>query len=348
MTRNRIFMWLNAAAIGLAVLAATPAAALDKIKVGMLRNPNASFTASEKGFYEKEGIEVEYVFFRSGAELVPALSIGQIDVAMASSGASIFNAMAQGVSVKIVGGLAVFEPDAPGGDPVSIAIRQDLIDSGQVKTGADLKGLTMAVTARGQFTHLFVAEFLKDSGLTLDDVKLVNMPYPDMLAAFQGKAIDAASFMDPHTVIAEDEHLAVRFKRLSEFMPGLTLAVVVYGERLGETDRELGMRFMRALHEGNVYNREQLGKEGGRAEIAQIYQKHAPLQDVSLYENPKVGLSTGHDTLVVDVDGEYGLRWQLERYTEMGLVPVQPTLEAAIDNSFAEAAAKNAPAAEAK
>ncbi len=57
-----------------------------------------------------EGIEVETVFFRSGAELVPALSTGQIDVAMTSPGAALYNAMAQGVNATIVASYSVADP----------------------------------------------------------------------------------------------------------------------------------------------------------------------------------------------------------------------------------------------
>ncbi len=40
-------------------------------------------------------------------------------------------------------------------------MRQDLLDSGKVKSAKDLKGMTIAITARGQFTDLFADEYLK-------------------------------------------------------------------------------------------------------------------------------------------------------------------------------------------
>src|ERR1044072_8121758 len=60
------------------------AEAADKVKVGLLRIPQALFVGMEKGFFAAQGIEAEAVFFRSGAEVVPSLSRGQIDAASTS------------------------------------------------------------------------------------------------------------------------------------------------------------------------------------------------------------------------------------------------------------------------
>jgi NitT/TauT family transport system substrate-binding protein len=338
-SRNLLSLIIMVFGIGTAFLV-TPSAAADKLKLGQLRAANASFVAAEKGFYAAEGIDVEFVFFRSGAELVPALSTGQIDVAMTSPGAALYNAMAQGVNASIVAAYSVADPNRAGGDPNAIAVRQDLIDSGKVKSAKDLKGTTVAITARGQFTNLFADEYLKSGGLTEKDVRMVNMSYPDMLAAFQGKSIDAGSVLDPYGAVAEKEKFAVSVMKLSELMPGFTLGVVMYGERLSKKDRDLGMRFMRALHKGNAYNLSVLATPEGRNEVAQIYQKYVPLQSAAVYADPKMGLSLGRETLAVDVDGPYGLRWQLKWYTNANLVPKAPNLDSVVDNAFANAAAK--------
>jgi len=338
-TPGRLLSLAALVGIGTALFA-TSSLAADKLKLGQLRAANASFVAAEKGFYAAEGIDVEFVFFRSGAELVPALSTGQIDIAMTSPGAALYNAMAQGVNATIVASYSVADPNRAGGDPNAIAIRQDLIDSGKVKSAKDLKGLTFAITARGQFTNLFADEYLKSGGLTEQDVRMVNMSYPDMLAAFQGKSIDAGSVLDPYGAVAEKEKFATSVVKLSELMPGFTLGVVMYGERLSKKERDLGMRFMRALQKGNEYNLRVVGTQEGRNEIAQIYQKHVPLQSAAVYADPKMGLSLGRKSLAVDVDGPHGLGWQLNWYADAKLVPTKPDLAKVVDNSFANAADK--------
>jgi NitT/TauT family transport system substrate-binding protein len=328
-----------AAVVGTALLS-TPSLAADKVTMGMLRAANVTFVAKDKGFFAAEGIDFEHIFFRSGAALVPSLSTGQIDVAMTSPGAALYNAMAQGVNALIVAGYSVADPGRPGGDPNWISVRQDLVDSGKVKSAKDLKGMTVAITARGQFTNLFADEYLKSGGLSEKDVRVVNMSYPDMLAAFQGKSIDAGATLDPYAQVAEKGKFAGKAISLSKLLPGFTLGVVMYGDRLGKKDRDLGMRFMRALAKANTYTRNAVTTPEGRKEIAEIYQKYAPQKSAAVYADPDMGLSLGRATVAVDVDGKYGLRWQLDWYHNAKLVPTQPDLAKVVDNSFANAADK--------
>jgi len=73
------------------------------VKIGVLKIPQTAFVALDKGYFSAEGIDVQPVFFQSGAELVPSLATGQIDVAFASAGAALFNAIAQGSRITVVG-----------------------------------------------------------------------------------------------------------------------------------------------------------------------------------------------------------------------------------------------------
>jgi len=92
----------SALALAGTALAPRPALAADEVKVGMLRLPTALFVGIDQGYFSAEGIDAKPVFFKSGAELVPALSTGQIDVATTSPGAALFNAMALGINATIV------------------------------------------------------------------------------------------------------------------------------------------------------------------------------------------------------------------------------------------------------
>ncbi len=333
---KRMFAFLIVAAAS--AILASPAGAADKVKFGLLRVPQALFVGIDKGYFAEQGIEVEPVFFRSGAELVPSLSTGQIDLAATSPGAALYNALGQGVNAKIVADYFVPGPTQPGGDPNAVTLRQDLIDSGRVKSPADVKGMTMAITARGQITDLFGSMFLEKGGLTEKDVRVVTMPYPDMLAALQGKAIELAVAIDPQITIAEEQGIAKRFVKLSDLMPGINLGVMMYGDRLGNKQRDLGMRFMAAYHKANAYLRRRLVEPGGRDEIGAIFQKFLPIENVALYR--KVGIGVGNENLAVNVNGTYGLAWQMQQYRDRGLIQSAPDLAKVVDNSFAQAAAQ--------
>jgi ABC-type nitrate/sulfonate/bicarbonate transport system substrate-binding protein len=140
-------------------------------------------------------------------------------------------------------------------------------------------------------------------------------------------------------VTEEEEHgTAQRIVGLSQLMPGFVQAVTMYGERLGKRDRALGERFMRALVKSNMYLRQALTTPSGRAEIARIYQKYVPLDNPALYE--RLGLANGPPTLAVDVEGKYGLRWQLQQYAQEGLIQHQPDMNGAVDTAFAASVAR--------
>lgn len=329
---------LLAAVPALALATALPARAADAVKVGFLRVPQQTFVAIDKGLFSAEGIDVTPVFFQSGAELVPSLATGQIDVANASAGAALFNALALGSKIAVVADFFTAAKNAPSGDTQFIVARKDLAAEGKVKSASDVRGMTIAVTARGQVSDLFLRLYLAGAKLTEADVKVVTLPYPEMLAALRNKAIDLAVAIEPYVTLAETAGSAQRLVPESSLAPGIIQAVTIYGERLAKGDRAIGMRYMRALTRANRFVRQRLASPAGRAELAAIYQKYVPLENVALYE--KIGIGTGLDNLAVDVDGTFGLRWELEQFTAAGLVQKQPDLKTAVDNSFADAAAK--------
>src|SRR3546814_13271424 len=99
------------------------------------------------------------------------------------------------------------------------------------------------------------------------------MSYPDMLAAFDGGSIDAAAFVEPFTTVTVEQGLAVKLIDAADLLPGMNLAVLMYGERLLTEDRDLGERFMRAFHRANAAMRELAAPPEGVEPIAPISQE---------------------------------------------------------------------------
>ena len=337
MTRYRVLL-LSLLALASVAFAPRAASAADEVKVGMLRLPTALFIGIDQGYFAAEGIDVKPVFFRSGAELVPALSTGQIDIATTSPGAALFNAMALGVNATIVADYWASGKDVPSGDSAYIMVRKDLAPYGTFKP-KDAKGLTVAVTAHGQMTELFADAYLASVGLSQNDVNVVAMPLPDMNAALANHAVDIASTIDPYATMLTQQGTAMKAISISALMPGNVQAVMMYGQRMGKTDRPLGVRFLRAFSKANMYLRTHLTTPAGRVAVAQIYQKYIPIDDPTLYQ--KIGLAVGPEKLDVVVEGKYALRWQMDQYVKQGLVTTAPNLKTSVDNSFAEAVARS-------
>jgi len=78
-------------------------------------------------------------------------------------------------------------------DGTAVMVHKD----SDIRRTADLKGKTIAVPNRYSNQRLLVHRSLKDVGLSLDDVNIVEMPPPDMPAALATKSVDAISSGEP-------------------------------------------------------------------------------------------------------------------------------------------------------
>ena len=78
-----------------------------------------------------------------------------------------------------------------------------LPDSG-IATPADMAGKTIAVNTLNNLVQLAVEAQLVDAGLTLDDVTLVEIPFPDMVATLERGDVDVIAVVEPFGTIARN------------------------------------------------------------------------------------------------------------------------------------------------
>ena len=179
-----------------------------------------TYIAVDKGYFEEEGIQVELQVFKSGALMMPLLATGDLDIGGGQPGPELFNAVHQDLDIKVTGSVGV-QVEGHGSSP--FLIRKDLVDSGQVTTAADLKGATIAVNVERGLSEYIVYSVLATGGITLDDVNLVTMPFPDMNVAFANQAIDAAFLPQPLAGAAVRDGSAVIFMQAYELWDRATL-----------------------------------------------------------------------------------------------------------------------------
>lgn len=327
-----MFARIKTVMAAVAVLAsATTAQADDVVKFGSIRVPVQVFVGVDKGFFAEEGIRIQTTFYKSGAEIAPAVATGQVDAAFTTSGAALFNAMARGADLTIVAEALSLEPDAPGGDPSAIVVRSDLVGAGATPTADDLRGKTIAVTAPGQILDIIVRTYLSQNGIGADEVKTIGMPMPDMVPALGSGAIDAAIVIDPFKSLVMNAGTAQVLTTSSDVLPNASQAFVVMSAAMAQ-NRDLAERFLRAYVKTNRWMREALTHGEGRKEIAAIYQGHVPAQDASVYEN--IALGTASADARVNVDGDFGLEWQLQTLVDQGLIQGDPQLSMHVDLSI--------------
>ncbi|HZS02393.1 MAG TPA: ABC transporter substrate-binding protein [Chloroflexota bacterium] len=286
------------------------------------------YIAMERGYFEEEGIRVEDVPSDTSAQLLPSLAAGQIDLLSGGTASGIFNAIAQGIPLRIV--LDQWS-GFPGNEAGGLMMRKDLIDSGRVREPADLRGLRLAMTAKGHNTEIVLSNVLGWGGLTFADVETVTMPYPDMNIALANHNIDGGVSIEPYAAQGVNDGYSVRWKPWSEAVPYDEIAVVMYSQAFGETQNEAAKRYAKAYVRGLRDYNDARTKGKDRDEIIGYFQKHTPLKDRGVYDwmpwpsnDPN-----GHvraDTIAAAQDWFY----------DHGYVPTKVDLSKVIDNQFAD------------
>jgi len=95
---------------------------------------------------------------------------------------------------------------------------------------ADLKGKTIAVPNRYSNQYLIIFRGLRDAGLSIRDVKIVEMGPPDMPAALYSKAVDAITSGEPFMGQTQLEGYGRVLYQAKEIWPNFISCVLVARE----------------------------------------------------------------------------------------------------------------------
>lgn len=168
------------------------------------------FVAYEKGYFAAEGLDVSLEALPGGSDMVVLTATGQFDAGLGGIGPAYWNAADQELPVTII---------APGhmeASPVAspLMISKEACENGDITRVSDLEGRKVAVNSPGA-TELWLDIALRTDGLTIEDIDLQYMAFPDAVAALDSGALDGAIIGEPLATQAENEGIAVRIA--SEF-----------------------------------------------------------------------------------------------------------------------------------
>jgi NitT/TauT family transport system substrate-binding protein len=142
------------------------------------------FVAQDKGFFAKEGVEVELINIDDHTAAFSGLFAGQIDaIAAGTQDVLTFSAPDED---RLVCVLPLDE--SRGGDGI--------LATKDIRTIADLEDRSVAVL-RGSLQQFYLAILLKEVGLTEADIELVDIPADDAAEAFMMQEVDAAVTYEP-------------------------------------------------------------------------------------------------------------------------------------------------------
>ena len=242
------------------------------------------FIAMERGYFAEQGIELDASRFTTAAQMVAPLGTGQLDIGGGAPGAGLFNAVARDVAVVIVADKGRL---SPGHGYEALIVRSDLLDSGQVKSVADLKGRTIALAAKDIAPEHTLSLHLRMGGLTTDDVQITPLGFPEMVPALANRSIDTASPIEPFlTQVLEQQTGRILDKRNDEIAPNQQTAVVLYSPKFASDKPDLARRFMvaylRAVRDYNdAFDKKDPAKRAG---VVDVLVKTSGVSDRALYD----------------------------------------------------------------
>ncbi|GGS94193.1 ABC transporter substrate-binding protein [Nonomuraea spiralis] len=181
------------------------------IKVGALPVPDAVsvYLANAKGFFKEEGLTVEPVTITGGAAALPQIQSGALDISQTNY-VSTFLAVSQGKKIKLVADMYQAAPNT-----FNIMVPKD----SPIKTVADLKGKTIFVNNLNNIATLAAETQLKVAGLTKDDVKFAEKPFPEQGNAINSGQADAGWMTEPFITANQS---VFGFRKLADTMTGQT------------------------------------------------------------------------------------------------------------------------------
>lgn len=217
-----------------------------------LGSAGSLFVGIDQGYFEEVGLTVEVYEFQGGPAEIAAMASGDIDISQIGHGAH---------ALCIEGQAAIFQMD----HTTSLS---DVVVGNKAKginTAADLKGKTVAVQA-GTSSEIILQQALKKAGLSVDDIKTVEMTVDGMTTAMITGQVDAAAAWSPNTITLQDQ-LGENYVNLGGNADFLDSAIFpssyITTTKYAQENKDILVRFAQALNKAHDYrlaNQEYMAK----------------------------------------------------------------------------------------
>jgi NitT/TauT family transport system substrate-binding protein len=221
------------------------------VDVGTLPLASAAplFLGREKGFFRQEGIEVRPQLTEGGAEVAAGVQSGSFDFGYAGV-IPILIAKAQGLPVQIVATTDDQLKDPKEADVITVARG----DSG-IRTAKDLEGATVGVNLLKGVAEVVIRASIEKDGGDPSKVKLLEVPFPEMVAALEAKRIDAAFIPEPFLLQAVQGGAQVIENASYQAVDpeGFELGIYFASDQYIEENPDVVDRFVRASNRSAEY-----------------------------------------------------------------------------------------------
>ncbi|WP_457966107.1 ABC transporter substrate-binding protein [Arthrobacter sp. D1-29] len=202
------------------------------------------FVTAEK-YAEEAGVNVELVEVTSGNESITGVATGQYDAGFAGIGSAAYNAFAEGLPVQYVAPMHfgyiedyfIISSQLAGSNEEAAKVAEDM---------SQLTGQAFAANAPGVVTEALLGFALERGGLSIDQIRLEYIPFPDQVPALANGAIAGGILSEPFPTQAEQNGSGYRPWETPTDDPPLPFTGVIYNTDWAEQNRQAAEDFMRA------------------------------------------------------------------------------------------------------
>jgi NitT/TauT family transport system substrate-binding protein len=198
------------------------------------------------GIFQKAGIDVQITPASSGTAAMTAVVAGSYDIANTST-VPAMNAYLRGIPVAIVAPQALYTAENP------FALLQQAADT-TYKTGADLNGKTVAVSALNDISQLTISAWVDKNGGDSSTLKFTEIPAIATDEALAQHRVAAGMLLEP---VLDESIAAGRTKTLGDAY-GAIAKKVMFAAWVGRVDwakdhADLLRRFVAAHNQAAAY-----------------------------------------------------------------------------------------------
>lgn len=288
------------------------------------------FVADARGYFKREGVGIEPMQVTSGQDAIAFLANGHIDVLFGAVSAGFFNALARDIKVTLVASMGgeSMNGEAPA---VPLLVRTDHVESGAIKTLADLKGRTVGFPGGlGSISSFDLMTYLNATNLTLGDIRIVNIPPAELIVALSNKSLDAGIVGSPFsTKILADGVARTIVPSIAKLRGRDTYkTAAMFNPDFLRRNPQAVQAFVNALMAGN---RDLAGEGYGKPENLAILSAATKLEGAALTRD-RYYFDPNLDPAVVDL---FGIQ---RAFVEMGAVRNPAKLDGVVDTRFVKGA----------
>jgi NitT/TauT family transport system substrate-binding protein len=201
----------------------------------------------EKGFFKKRGLEIEENQGPAPAPIMAQVVSGQLDIGFTTIPALIA-AVSGGAPLQAISAFdGVIDPDNPQG---AILVKEG---SG-ISSPKDLEGKKVGVVALQSELDVLLHEVVRRDGGDQENVKSVQVPFPEMLAALKAGRVDAVVNVEPFLTLAKKEggYESISFPEV-EVVPNRAVTAFVASKDFIADNQDTIEKFRAAMKESLEY-----------------------------------------------------------------------------------------------